>query len=99
MPIIEDLAPSDTDVIHGVVSTAPVYTQTLPDHVPHVSFHIDTTEGPGFNVHADGTLAELARITVRRHATVTVTPKRIYRLSRNQITPDCDAESIDVTVA
>lgn len=92
-------APADTTVIIGVVSTAPVYTQSLPDHMPHVSFHVDTAEGPGYNVHADGALAELARVTVRRHTPVNVVPKRIYRLSPNQLTPDVDAEAIDITAA
>lgn len=92
-------ASTDTAVIAGVVSTAPVYTQSLPDHVPHVSFHVDTTEGPGYNVHAHGALAELARVTVRRHTTVSITPQRIYCLSPNQLTPDVDAEAIDIAVA
>lgn len=82
--------------IAGTVSTAPVYTKSLPDHVPHISFHIDTADGPGCHIHADGTLAELARVTVHRHARVTVIPKRFYKLSPDQITPDVDAESIDL---
>lgn len=92
-------ATTDTASIAGIVSTTPVYTQSLPDHVPHVSFHVDTTEGPGYNVHADGPLAELARATVRRHTPVSVTPQRIYRLNPNQLTPDVDAETIDIAVA
>lgn len=86
-----------TDItVTGVVSTAPVLTRTLPERIPHVSFHIETPEEPGVNVHADGNLAELAQLTVHRHDRVTVVVKRIYRTSPNQITPDVDADAIEL---
>lgn len=93
---LEALTPDGMTEITGVVNTAPVYTQTLPHHVPHVSFHVNTAEGPGYNVHADGELAERARLDLHRHASIAVVPRRIYRLSARQITPDLDAASFDV---
>lgn len=82
--------------VTGVVSSAPVLTRSLPDRIPHVSFHIETPEEPGVNVHADGSLAELAQLTIHRHDRISVVVKRIYRTSPNQITPDVDAEAFDV---
>ena len=95
---LEALTPDGMVAIAGVVSTAPMYTQTLPHHVPHVSFHMNTADGPGYNVHADGELAERARLDLHRRASIVVVPRRIYRLSTRQITPDLDAASFDVEV-
>ncbi|PQZ53169.1 MULTISPECIES: hypothetical protein [unclassified Microbacterium] len=86
-----------TDVtVTGVVSTAPVLTRSLPERTPHVSFHLETPEAPGVNVHVDGSLAELAHLTIHRHDRISVVVQRIYRLSPNQITPDVDAEAFDL---
>lgn len=96
MSTMEHISTTTGLSVVGVVSTAPVLTRSLPDRIPHVSFHIETSEEPGFNVHADGSLAELAQLTVHRHDRISVVVKRIYRTSPNQITPDVDAEAIDL---
>ncbi|WP_025104756.1 hypothetical protein [Microbacterium paraoxydans] len=88
-------APADVTVT-GVVSTAPVLTRLLPGRIPHVSFHLETPEAPGVNVHVDGSLAELAHLTIHRHDKVSVVIKRIYRANPHQITPDVDAEAFDL---
>lgn len=88
-------APSDVTVT-VVVSTAPVLTRLLPGRIPHVSFHLETPEAPGVNVHVDGSLAELAHLTIHRHDKVSVVVKRIYRANPHQITPDVDAEAFDL---
>lgn len=99
MSTIQAPAPTDTTVFVGTVSCPPSLIRLLPDHHAHVSFHLDTGDAHGIHVHVDGTLAELARITIHRHDHVTVTAGKVYRRHPDQITPDVDATAFDLIPA
>lgn len=91
-------APSSTEVLIGTVNTPLTLTKSLPDHIPHVSFHLDTAEGRGFNVHADGAAAELAHVMIHRGDHIRVTPERVYFLHPAQTVPDVDVATFDLTL-
>lgn len=95
-----EAAPEEVEAerIAGVAATSPTIIWALPDHTAHVSFHLATPAGPGYNVHADGAPAELARLTIHKGDELTIVPRRIYRHSEHQMTPDVDAESFELTV-
>lgn len=99
MSTIQAPAPTDTTVFVGTVSYAPKLIRLLPDRRAHVSFHLDTGDPHGVNVHVDGSLAELARLTIHRRDHVTVTATRVYRCHPDQLTPDVDAETFDLIPA
>jgi hypothetical protein len=91
-------APRSTDVIVGTVSTALTLTKSLPEHTPHLSFRLDTDDGTGFNVHVDGTAAELARVMIHRHDHIKITPARVYYQHPAQTVPDVDVATFDLTL-
>lgn len=99
MSTIQAPTPTDTTVFVGTVSSPPNVIRLLPDRRAHVSFHLDTGDAHGVNIHVDGSLAELARITIHRRDHVTVTAAKVYRRISTQRTPDVDAKAFDLIPA
>ena len=99
MSTIQAPAPTETIVFVGKVSYPPNLIRLLPDRRAYLSFHLDTGDEHGVNVHVDGALAELARITIHRRDQVAVTTAKVYRRHPDQLTPDVDAEAFDLIPA
>lgn len=98
MTITQTAAPTGTAVtITGTVRTPLTLVRRLTDRRARVGFRVDTDNGP-YNVHANGALAELLRLTTRRGDHVTVHAPAATFSHPAQTIPDLEADSVELDI-
>lgn len=98
MTITQTAAPTGTAVtITGTVSTPLTLVRRLTDRRARVGFRVDSDAGP-CNVHANGALAELLRLTTHRGDQVIVHAPAATFSHPNQTVPDLEADSVELVL-
>lgn len=97
MTITQTAAPTGTAVtITGTIRTPLTLVRRIPDRrARRVGFRVDTDDGP-YNVHANGALAELLRLTTNRGDRVTVHAPCATFSHPEQTVPDLEADSVEL---
>ena len=96
MTITQTAAPTGTAVtITGTIRTPLTLVRRIPDRRARVGFRVDTDAGP-YNVHANGALAELLRLTTHRGDRVTVHAPCATFSHPEQTVPDLEADSVEL---
>ena len=96
MTITQAAAPTGTAVtIAGTVRTPLTLVRRLTDRQARVGFRVETDAG-SYNVHANGFLAEMLRLTTHRGDRVIVHGPAVTFSHPAQTIPDLEADSVEL---